>query len=726
MRFTVILLFIVITGVKSARAQVRRSLAPQIAKVTRIIDALKKNNGDPARIAFYESILSKMKFTQAYLDKADTSKLKKPIKVAGSTWSGTLSLETITNQNNGVIVGQSVKKVQVSFIGAQPTMNREDDDPDLNFTDNKGTGSHYSHDDFTQVLVKRKCVADCSGTGEAELHTVIIREWDNTYDIEAIGPSCHGTGNCTEPWDEDKPTITVSNQPLTNKNVLEGSRTVTGELPAKLGTATTTVTWHLERDVAKDVLIVTPENYNTWLPRPGKDENDPGELMVIRLKVIGKNGQAPTLKVDHFELKLLNTSKEPGICLNMPLKVGTILPDIRFDDLANENTSPDGQTATALSFDGVTGDAVVNSYDGGGYTTFSVVAIMEDSSKLQGHLLVPGGQSAIPIPNRPPGSNIGEAWLAANKNPKDADDLETSPGNNNNGDGLSAYEEYRGVVAQGKFRRLDPEHKEVGVWVKRGELSLFKEGIGWFKRATFIDTVVFTDNEIGTDRKLNNNSVTARLDTQYVLKLEKGKIGGDVIGENRPITVLAKTPSASQLVIIDLETIKQIYTDQLNMLAANNRQGGHQLTMPYTLAESIANTVAHEMGHGVGLDHHGPPSVIQNITVPKGDPYYHVYDSFGGEIPDHDKPFPIQGLVGIPGNDESGDLNCIMAYTSQYQWVRIMNNTINYYAVGLLPVGKGLCTSIAGTGLNKKNGSGNNNYFGDAVNGNCLSQIKLK
>ena len=84
MRYTLILLVIVITGVESARAQIGRSLAPQIAKVTRIIDVLKKNNGDSARIAFYERMLSKMKFTQAYLDKGDTSKLKKPKKVKGN------------------------------------------------------------------------------------------------------------------------------------------------------------------------------------------------------------------------------------------------------------------------------------------------------------------------------------------------------------------------------------------------------------------------------------------------------------------------------------------------------------------------------------------------------------------------------------------------------------------------------------------------------------------
>ena len=37
-----------------------------------------------------------------------------------------------------------------------------------------------------------------------------------------------------------------------------------------------------------------------------------------------------------------------------------------------------------------------------------------------------------------------------NGNPGEMDDEETTPGNSNNGDGLSAYEEYRGLISEGK------------------------------------------------------------------------------------------------------------------------------------------------------------------------------------------------------------------------------------------------------------------------------------
>lgn len=714
MRFAIILFFIFITRVESAGAQARRSLAPQIAKVTSIINTLKKNNGDSARIAFYERMLSEMKFTQAYLDKIDISKLKKPKKVAGSTWSGTLSMETVTTHKNEVYVGQGVQKILVSFNGARPTMNRENDDPDLNFTDNKGTGTNYSHGEITEVLVKRKCIGDCTGTGEAELHSVIIREWDNTYDIEAIGPSCHGTSNCKEPWDEDKPTITVSNQPLINKNLLQGSKTVTAPMPMNLGTGTNTITWNLSRDEPGDELIVIPEDYDTWLPQPGKDENDPGRLMVIRFKVIGKNGQAPNLKVDHFELKLTNTSKEPGICLNMPLKVGAILPDIRFDDVLNENTSPDGQTATALSYDGVTGGAIVNSYDGGGYTTFSVVAIMEDNSKLQGHLRIPGGESAIPIPKRPPGSNIGDAWLAANKNPRDADDLETSPGNNYNGDGLSAYEEYRGVIAHGGFERLDPNKKELAV--KTADWQLFGLGIAKFEVASGIIVVTFFENEIGADRRLNKNKQSAHIYDQYAIHLKLGSLP-NALGNSFGGPGIPKQISST---VIDQNRIYSSYQDRVAEAKSINQPLG------YTEKDLFATITAHELAHSAGVKHHGslaPNSVNQKIE--EGRPV-HIFDHTGAEI--KDRPFTITGRLGDIGNEQSGNVDCFMLNNALCDWaVKTTPDSMFFYEVPLIPLGTKLCTSKDGTGLNgKKDANGNHIYFGDAVNGDCLSQIKLK
>src|SRR5258705_3391096 len=584
-------------------------------------------------------------------------------------WNGTDSLV----QKNSSVTGTSERYIE------------------LKIKENKVTGTvRFS----AEAIIEGKHLGhnECSGGGPGELISVNIRTWDSTYDINLEGPECKlvaGGGNSGNGLTG----IGISNQRLQlsgnqlNTTELSGTQTTDRNIEG-LGNFTETITWHLVRDLDVELIVTldgydktgAQEVYDEWLPEPGKDELAKGSLMKIGLKLQSKSSKPVNFKASSFELRMTNTSREPGITINYPVSpAANQLPDLRFIPAAIAESNKEDQKITITSKNGISGETFIASYDGGGRTTLNVEAVLTDGFHIKGQLLVSGGDEDILIPKRDPRSNISKTWLDKYGNPAETDDNDHSTGNRNDGDGLSAYEEYRGVIAKGKFRRLDPEHKELGVWVKRGESSLFKDGIGWFKRSTFIDTIVFSDNEIGPDRKLNNNTVTGRIDTQYVLKLEKGNIGGDVAGENRPITVLSKTPSASEVVVIDIDKINQKYTEQLNTIAANNRLGGRQLTMPYTKAESIANTVAHEMGHGVGLDHHGPKSVIQNIAVPKGDPYYHVYDYFGAEI--IDRPFPIEGLVGLPGNEESGDLNCIMAYTSEYHWVRIMNNTINYYAV---------------------------------------------
>jgi hypothetical protein len=169
-------------------------------------------------------------------------------------------------------------------------------------------------------------------------------------------------------------------------------------------------------------------------------------------------------------------------------------------------------------------------------------------------------------------------------------------------------------------------------------------------------------------------------------------------------------------VVIDVDQINTRYTAQARSAASAG------LRMPYTIAESIANTVAHELAHGINVNHHGRPLAVPDFEVPaKSVDIYHVFASDGSEI--SDRPFTISGGIGRAGNDESGDLSCIMAYTSQYQWAFRLgpNGSLNYHAVPLLPVGKTLCRSNKGTGINA-----NNRFFGDATYGDCMSQIRLR
>jgi hypothetical protein len=124
------------------------------------------------------------------------------------------------------------------------------------------------------------------------------------------------------------------------------------------------------------------------------------------------------------------------------------------------------------------------------------------------------------------------------------------------------------------------------------------------------------------------------------------------------------------------------------------------------------------------VTHHGKSSdEIGRTAYAKGLILYRVYGSNGLLKEIHPKNgYEVKGPVGEPGCDASGDLSCIMAYTSAYQWsfIKAEDGALEYRSVPVLPPGTHLCTSSQGTGLNATG------FFGNATWGNCLSQVKVK
>lgn len=651
--------------------------------------------------------------------------------LAESKWSGTVSW----HKKWSGITGSSDLWVDVSFNEAVPTMYRNVSTTDLNFTDDKGTGTVKFH--AVGDLAGLHSETNCATSGLAELHAVTIRDWDNTYDIEVRGPACKGgqtvsTPGGSEPYNEEGElgeSMTIT-QPLgSNHNLLTGSTNVNSEL-AGLGKGTETVTWTLFRGPIDADLIVTPVGYDVWLPKPGRDELSKGSVMDIKLEVRARNGRPSSFKVVRFELKLSDTSREPGITINFPLKPSANqLPDIRFLRSRIGESVEEDQDVTVDSTDGQTGEATLASYDGGGWATLTAEAVLEGGLRIKGHLLNPMGAEQIPIPKRDPGKKIGTAWLTANGNPGERDDAEQNV-NTNKGDGLTAYEEYRGVMAFDQngppdtgptFMRLDPQKKELGVRINHADADFFKKGVDLFESASGIKVIRFSENEIGDDRRLNANSRWAHDYDQFVLKLEEGDIGGDVVGENVPIDKIAKLPAQSERIVIDNVANHQSYEKQEAAAQAAKIQ------MPYTEDENLANTIAHEMAHGVHVDHHGKPSYVppDRRAFSYSQPPYEIHLS-PNEPPLTNFPangFLLEGNAGTAGNDESGDLSCIMAYTSMYHWAFHLGpaQELIYYQVPLLPVGKTFCTSPKGKDINAKTG-----YFGDATYGDCMSQFKLR
>lgn len=659
-----------------------------------------------------------------------------------SKWSGTLTLTEKVVWDGG----KSDRHVEVSFTNALPTLHRNDPTTDLNFTDDKGTGTAKLR---SELIIGGKLIetTDCKGSGQTELHEVVIDSEDSSLTIHAIGPACNGQhvellpGGKTSPYGPEFTDIIVSSKAMggVNQTVLSGSYTTVSDIVG-LGKATTTISWGLWRGPIDAVLIVSPVNYNNWMPFATSEELRKGNAMHINLKVQKRNGGDSPLRVSRFEIKLDSTSTEKGTTLNLPLDPSlNQLPDLRLlpDSIAESNEAD--QSIEINSTDGKTGYFSIGSYDGGGWTKLTAVAVLDGGIRIEGTLFTPTGVKEIPIPKRTANSKIATAWLAANGNPGEMDDKEMFP--TKAGDGLTAYEEYRGVIARGRYQKLKPAEKELGIMTKRSPVDIFGEGIKWFESASGIKVIRFDSTDIGPDRALNKNFKTAHDYDQFAIFLFNEDLGGDAVGETQPENGQPKTPKTADKVVIDVNSIQQGYQDQANAARAGN------LTMPYTYEEDIANTVAHELGHSVHINHHGKSSLVPSRKAyANSNPPFHIYWFDNSE--ETIRPYPVSpdGYLepasetkndGSPGqNDASGDLSCIMVYTSRYNWAFRKSNTdgsLYYYKLPLLAVGKRFCTSKTGTGINRPGYLGVNNvnrYFGNADPapnfGNCLSQIQLR
>lgn len=472
--------------------------------------------------------------------------------------------------------------------------------------------------------------------------------------------------------------------------------------------------WVFVRNAVPVDLIIESPKYDGWLPVPGKDEDSHGNTIDVGLKLVSPTGKPLTVKAKYFEAKLVNTSAEPGIAINYPIDAPSNgKPDLCLLDDKGNRAPGDAQSLKVTAIDGKTGSLAIAAFDGGGFTTLEVTAFMEDGTQVTGHYLKPDGLSSVPYPKRNAGRLIAESWLTKYNNPNEYDDNEQTIANQNHGDGLSVFEEYRGVISEGKHLRLDPVKKEVGIRVKKEEVDLFRNGFALFASATNVIPVICYTTEMEESRKINRNGKTAKAGDQYGLYIENKDLG-DGIGETVPGSNF-KTTKITTGVYVNIARIRYVHQETLK------RNGIPRL--PYTVQEDIDNTVAHEIAHGIGIPHHGSSGqgvIYTKKESPNADIVFLLEDG---------KPSPViptldQQLLGGQHNDASGDLNCIMAYTGKYQWAFTPESRkIIYRQVPFMPVGKKLCSSVAGTGINA-----NGKYFGDAQSGygNCLSVFKVK
>lgn len=422
---------------------------------------------------------------------------------------------------------------------------------------------------------------------------------------------------------------------------------------------------------------ITIAGYAEWRPKGSiADPSKPGNALTARAVLKSKTGKTKVLpEVERFRFELLDTSREPGVCLNWPLGAKDEDYDLKFADLASGSSaeqlaavrkffsdwgmassgdydlanmppgaiprmsfaevSEDGQKAelTEPPKDG-TGhpfaEVAIESYDFGAKSELRVTCILKDGRELLGLMKGEGGeQDLVRLPKRAGPEWIAENWRKKNDvmNLAASDDDEKVDGQPLNGDGYTLYEEYRGWAVNGKHLEGDPKAKDFFVLNMIGADG--RPGIELFEDLSKlrVHSKLRRGEMSQGERLMNGNHRDAphRVDQHGVwVKTFTRSTLGDT-GADTPMT---KAGVAGRPGI----------TKGVGILGRDNSESA--FNKPYNLPAQDAifaydRAIAHELLHSVGVEHHGPPDTTRyalkfippNVPENKiGRPHYQTGD----------------------------------------------------------------------------------------------------
>ncbi|HEY0075150.1 MAG TPA: hypothetical protein VGB77_13715 [Abditibacteriaceae bacterium] len=410
-------------------------------------------------------------------------------------------------------------------------------------------------------------------------------------------------------------------------------------------------------------LVVRPQHYETWMPAGGSNEKAAGNTLGISAHLLTKDGKAPPalVKAQQFKFELLDVSDEPGVCLNQPLQNATRDPDLKFESAKNPGMDVKDKTVITRAPD-IAATAVISCFDWGAFGKLKVTAELEDGQQLIGYLAGKKGVTEILVPKRAKDSKVADAWkqLRQIKTQSDQDDSEKQAGNQNDGDGLTLYEEYRGLIARGTHVSLNPNKKEIVVAnpsgaAAQGALALFQ------KASSGIEVVEVKDDELPQSRQVNLNYGTANGGAQHGLRLVEAGLatGTSITTYGRAIHVndpggATQPAMKSPVECLELRLNAQYMAALIDpTVTAASRK---------SIQDTMEPTIAHELAHGLGVQHHGDNQPFFGVTAQTYNTTQ-VFDENGQPITQ--RPLVIEkNSVGFPQGDASGDVNCLMCYNA--------------------------------------------------------------
>ena len=498
---------------------------------------------------------------------------------------------------------------------------------------------------------------------------------------------------------------------------------------------------------------VTIEGYDDWSPLGSIDRPaEPGNHLIARATLVPKAGRAsPLPEVKNFRFELVETSSEPGVCLNWPR--GAKVAGAAKDQGKTKAKDLDLRLAFAPPFLGTLSDeeqkdeveltlkndqghlyaeAQIDSYDFGGRTALRVTCTLADGRELLGMMKQEGGGSGLVlVPKRFSGDWIARKWREDQQvvELSARDDSEDSPvGDGTKGDGFTLYEEYRGWVENGIHISGDPKTKDFFVRLKGAGIAL--PGVEKFQQLTGLNVHSgLTEAEFPASRIMNANRDR----------------GPNVTDQHGIIVRIKKKPTDP----------KQLKDWNPNVSIAVGGPGNPKMISSVDLmtdvaafrADYVAITVAHELGHCVNLWHHGDVDCRVIWAVVDGK----LFEGRSGKVSeisvinemDEDlTPMVINDALEIQvrkpegqrllvqmGRDQgqhSGFQDCIMRYDDAQTFVDRRQDNVRFYDFNE-PLGYGLCTTAEGSGVNDKDRTEKQSRYGPALTGrgDCLHQIHV-
>ncbi len=383
----------------------------------------------------------------------------------------------------------------------------------------------------------------------------------------------------------------------------------------QFGTSLTVdLTWDLEREVEPSAILELAAE--EWLPEWNEgEENTPVEI-TARLE----GGRETEGK---FRFTLYEVTREPGYALNAGERDDTS-PDLEFEASQPGFTEP-VPTGTSEAWEIETTELVDK-------TTVTIRARDYGAwAKLRCEVNVDGewvdcraedGGDYITIPRDTDGDRLADSWEDEHgvRDQSEEDDKDAIPADqNSNGDGISLYEEYRGFVNEyGEHQRLDPEQKELFVRDEHGLVASSP-----FEAASELTVIYIGDDgwtctpfrNVSSDqpcRVVNfNTSGHGHAVDQHALHVVNGQGHGrgtrlkhSLHGEN--LGRGNESPRTSYRIPIYLNNIEQILRTAVAEVNRDRQRALQPEEIELFKEEWVGFITAHEMGHGVGVNHHDP------------------------------------------------------------------------------------------------------------------------